>query len=184
MRTGRRGEELSVCTWPISFSLRIFWFEKNLTPYSSTETAGHQARPSRSPHPSPKRGLQEMGCTFDSCIPSFSFLTSTQPPIPFESSTPSPLPANFLLITASFGRILTPSMLGLFQRGRKLNVHPSLLPKYRGPAPIQWSILGEEKETGVCITEMLRKNEGEGIDGGDLWGIEKVVCLVLNQRIG
>jgi methionyl-tRNA formyltransferase len=94
--------------------------------------------------------------------------------MPFHTSTP-PLPANFLLITASFGRILTPPMLGLFQTGRKLNVHPSLLPKYRGPAPIQWSILREEKETGVCVTEMLRKDEGEGIDGGSLWGIEKMV---------
>ena len=96
--------------------------------------------------------------------------------MPFQTSTP-PLPANFLLITASFGRILIPSMLGLFQRGRKLNVHPSLLPKYRGPAPIQWSIICDEKETGVCITEMLRKNEGEGIDGGELWGVERVVCF-------
>jgi len=98
-----------------------------------------------------------------------------QPPMPFETPTP-PLPENSLLVTASFGRILTPSMLGLFQRGRKLNVHPSLLPKYRGPAPIQWSILCDEKETGVCITEMLRKNEGEGIDGGEVWGIESLVC--------
>ena len=104
-----------------------------------------------------------------------------QPPEPFQTSTP-PLPQDHLLITASFGRILSSSTLSLFQQGRKLNVHPSLLPKYRGAAPIQWTILGEDEETGVCVVEMLGRKEGEGVDGGALWGIERLVREVLSLR--
>jgi methionyl-tRNA formyltransferase len=58
---------------------------------------------------------------------------------------------------------------------RRLNVHPSLLPAYRGPAPIQHSIINDENVSGVCIIEMLKKKEG--IDAGSIWGFVKTVCV-------
>ncbi|KAF9528608.1 formyl transferase [Crepidotus variabilis] len=96
-------------------------------------------------------------------------------PEPFCTSSTSAiecLPSNYVLVTASFGRILTDKHLGLFQPGRRLNVHPSLLPKYRGPAPIQHAILNNDKETGVCVIEMTKKSDG--IDAGELWGMEHI----------
>lgn len=95
------------------------------------------------------------------------------PPAPFVVSPdePSPDPSH-LLVTASFGRILRKRHLEPFSPGRRLNVHPSLLPHYRGPAPIQHALLNGETETGVCIIEMLKKTDG-AIDSGDIWGCEK-----------
>ncbi len=55
-----------------------------------------------------------------------------------------------LVLVASYGKILPPELLTLPARGG-LNIHPSLLPKYRGPTPIQSAILAGEKETGVTI---------------------------------
>ena len=82
-------------------------------------------------------------------------------------------PLNHLLITASFGRILSGSQLKLFHPLRRLNVHPSILPAYRGPAPIQHTILNNEKFSGVCIIETLKKRHG--IDAGPVWGSTKMV---------
>ncbi|KAF8955349.1 formyl transferase [Flammula alnicola] len=81
-------------------------------------------------------------------------------------------PANHLLVTASFGRILTDKMLSAFQPSYRLNVHPSLLPAYRGAAPIQHTIMDGETETGVCVIKMLKRSEG--IDAGSLWGCHKM----------
>ncbi|KAI0056221.1 Formyltransferase [Artomyces pyxidatus] len=96
-------------------------------------------------------------------------LKTWRPPLPFhpllDGSTPH---SHHVLVTASFGRILPKSLLRLFKPSRRLNVHPSLLPAYRGPAPIQHAILNDEKETGVCIIEM--KEWKEGIDTGDVYG--------------
>ncbi|KAG6900287.1 hypothetical protein C0993_000260 [Termitomyces sp. T159_Od127] len=63
-------------------------------------------------------------------------------------------------------------MLDNFAPNRRLNVHPSLLPAYRGPAPIQHAILNDEKETGVSVIKMLKFKEG--IDAGDIWGTSRV----------
>lgn len=71
------------------------------------------------------------------------------------------LGADFLVV-AAFGQILPATILELPKRGA-VNVHASLLPKYRGPAPIQWAILRGENETG--ITTMLMDN---GVDTGDM----------------
>lgn len=87
-------------------------------------------------------------------------------PAPFNT-TSTPVPSH-LLVTASFGRILTKSMLANFEPSNRLNVHPSLLPAYRGAAPIQHTILNGEKETGVCIIEMMERQKG--IDAGTVWG--------------
>ncbi|EMD35313.1 hypothetical protein CERSUDRAFT_53461 [Gelatoporia subvermispora B] len=98
-----------------------------------------------------------------------------QPPPPFciePGTVPSP---NHVIITASFGRILRSSLLEMFQLGRRLNVHPSLLPAYRGPAPIQHTIIDGQSETGVCVIEMMERKKG--IDAGAIWGRTRVVCF-------
>lgn len=58
-----------------------------------------------------------------------------------------------LIAVAAYGQILPPAILELPRFGC-LNVHTSLLPKYRGAAPIQWAILNGESETGVTIMKM------------------------------
>lgn len=67
-----------------------------------------------------------------------------------------------LFIVAAYGRILTKEILGtpeLFS----VNLHASLLPKYRGPAPINWALINGERSTGVSIIRM-----DEFIDTGDI----------------
>src|SRR5947208_81618 len=58
-----------------------------------------------------------------------------------------------LIVVAAYGQILPQAVLDLPPLGC-LNVHTSLLPKYRGAAPIQWAILNDEAETGVTIMKM------------------------------
>ena len=71
------------------------------------------------------------------------------------------LAPDFIVVVA-FGQILPRSILEIPRRGA-VNVHASLLPKYRGPAPIQWALIRGEKETGV--TTMLMDS---GVDTGDI----------------
>jgi methionyl-tRNA formyltransferase len=98
---------------------------------------------------------------------------STQPPSPFYPLPGGvPPPSNHLLLTASFGRILPVSLLSLFRPTHTLNVHPSALPAYRGPAPIQRAILNGERDTAVCVIEMKRRG---GIDAGDILGRVPIV---------
>ena len=58
-----------------------------------------------------------------------------------------------LLVVAAYGQILPQAILDLPRHGC-LNVHTSLLPKYRGAAPIQWAILDDQPETGVTLMKM------------------------------
>ena len=67
-----------------------------------------------------------------------------------------------LIVVVAYGKILPKEILTLPPKGC-VNVHGSLLPKYRGAAPIQWSVINGEKETGV--TTMLMD---EGLDTGDM----------------
>jgi methionyl-tRNA formyltransferase len=67
-----------------------------------------------------------------------------------------------VLCVAAYGRILGRDLLELARYGA-VNVHGSLLPKYRGAAPIQWAIASGERETGVTIMQM-----DEGLDTGDV----------------
>ena len=67
-----------------------------------------------------------------------------------------------LIAVAAYGQILPVSILSLPRFGC-LNVHTSLLPRYRGAAPIQWAILNGDAETGVTIMKM-----DEGLDTGDI----------------
>ena len=77
------------------------------------------------------------------------------------SNLVSELKPDFLVVVA-FGKILPENVLALPRLGT-INVHASLLPKYRGPAPIQWAVINGEKETGVC-TQLMEKE----LDTGDL----------------
>jgi len=61
-----------------------------------------------------------------------------------------------LIIVAAYGQILPKEILEIPKNG-SLNVHPSLLPKYRGPTPIQTAILNGDKKTGVTIILMDEK---------------------------
>ena len=72
-----------------------------------------------------------------------------------------------LIAVAAYGQILPPTILELPRYGC-LNVHTSILPKYRGAAPIQWAILNGETETGVTIMRM-----DAGLDTGDIVAMEK-----------
>ena len=67
-----------------------------------------------------------------------------------------------LIAVAAYGKILPVDILELPRLGC-INVHSSLLPKYRGAAPINWAILNGEDETGVTIMYMA-----EGMDTGDI----------------
>jgi len=67
-----------------------------------------------------------------------------------------------IFVVAAYGKILSKEILEMPKYGC-VNVHASLLPKYRGAAPIQWSIIDGEKLTGVTIMQM-----DEGLDTGDM----------------
>ena len=72
-----------------------------------------------------------------------------------------------LIVVAAYGKILPEEILTLPPLGC-VNVHSSLLPKYRGAAPINWAILNGEEETGVTIMYMAK-----GLDTGDIISQEK-----------
>ncbi len=67
-----------------------------------------------------------------------------------------------LLVVAAYGQILSKDVLSTPTRGT-INVHASLLPKYRGAAPVAYAILGGEKQTGVTIIKVT-----PGLDSGDM----------------
>ena len=67
-----------------------------------------------------------------------------------------------IIIVAAFGQILPKSILDLPKYGC-INVHASLLPKYRGAAPIQWAVINGDKVSGVTTMQM-----NEGLDTGDM----------------
>lgn len=76
-----------------------------------------------------------------------------------------------LFVTASYGQIIKQNILDIPKYGT-INVHASLLPKYRGPAPIQGAILNGEKKTGITImkTEL-------GLDTGDIYFMREIDIL-------
>ena len=76
-----------------------------------------------------------------------------------------------LIIVIAYGRIL-PEFVLKYPKYGCINVHASLLPKYRGAAPIQWSVINGEKKTGV--TTMLMD---EGLDTGDMLIIKDIDIL-------
>ena len=73
-----------------------------------------------------------------------------------------------LIVVVAYGRILPKEILALPKYGC-INLHVSLLPKYRGSAPIQWAVLNGDHETGVTIMQM-----DEGVDTGDIMTVVPV----------
>lgn len=82
-----------------------------------------------------------------------------------------------LMIVVAYGQILKPAVLAIPPAGC-INLHASLLPKYRGAAPIQWAIVNGEKETGVTVMYM-----NEALDAGDILA-KKVVPIGEHDTAG
>jgi len=76
-----------------------------------------------------------------------------------------------LIIVVAFGQILKKNLLDIPEWGI-LNIHASLLPRYRGAAPIQWAILNNDAETGLTVMRM-----DEGLDTGPILFQRKVPIL-------
>lgn len=72
-----------------------------------------------------------------------------------------------IFVVASYGKIIPNELLGIPKY--RLNVHPSLLPKYRGAAPVNWPILNGDAETGVSIIDIAEK-----MDTGNIYDQEKL----------
>jgi methionyl-tRNA formyltransferase len=107
----------------------------------------------RLPSPSPVKELAlQHHCTV------FQPLTLKEPSFLEKVSTMNPE----IIVVVAYGKILPPTVLNLPPRGC-INVHASLLPKYRGAAPIQWAIIRGEKMTGITTMYM-----DEGLDTGDI----------------
>lgn len=81
------------------------------------------------------------------------------------------------LIVAGFGKLIPPAWLKL-PRIAALNLHPSLLPKYRGACPAEWAILNGEKETGVTLIRMDEK-----FDQGEIYAQQKILILQKDTRV-
>lgn len=82
-----------------------------------------------------------------------------------------------LLVCIAYGRIFGPKFLGQFPQGG-INLHPSLLPKYRGPSPINAAILAGEDTTGISIQVLA-----PGMDEGDILAQERIL-LSGNETAG
>ena len=73
-----------------------------------------------------------------------------------------------IIVVVAYGCIIPPQLLHIAKYGC-INLHVSLLPKYRGSAPIQWAVLNGDAETGVSIMQL-----DEGLDTGDVLLVEPV----------
>ena len=73
-----------------------------------------------------------------------------------------------IFVVAAYGQILSKEILDMPKYGC-INTHASLLPKYRGAAPIQWAIVDGEEKTGVTVMQM-----DEGLDTGDILYVKEV----------
>lgn len=82
-----------------------------------------------------------------------------------------------IIITCAYGQII-PKELLFFPKYKSINVHASLLPKYRGGAPIHWSIINGEDKTGITIMYM-----DVGMDDGDIIS-QKEVLIDKNDTLG
>lgn len=76
-----------------------------------------------------------------------------------------------LLVVVAYGHILPQRILAIPKQGA-INIHASLLPRYRGPAPIQWAVINREIETGVTLMLM-----DTGLDTGDILSSASVPIL-------
>lgn len=82
-----------------------------------------------------------------------------------------------LIVTCAYGQILSKEVLDIPKLGC-INVHASILPNYRGSAPIQWALFNNEKKTGITIYYM-----DEGMDSGDIIKINEIP-IEENDNVG
>ncbi len=82
-----------------------------------------------------------------------------------------------IIVTAAFGQILSEEFLAIPKYG-VLNVHASLLPKYRGASPIQWAVLNGDKETGITVMRTVK-----AVDAGDIL-LKKVIEIGRKETAG
>ncbi|MFO7262803.1 MAG: methionyl-tRNA formyltransferase [Bacillaceae bacterium G1] len=82
-----------------------------------------------------------------------------------------------LIVTAAYGQLVPPALLQAPRFGC-VNVHASLLPKYRGGAPIHWAIIRGEKETGITLMYMT-----EELDAGDIIA-QRAVPIAWEDTVG
>lgn len=82
-----------------------------------------------------------------------------------------------IAVVVAYGKILPPELLAVPKRGC-VNVHGSLLPRWRGAAPIQWAVIAGDATSGVCTMRM-----DEGMDTGDLL-LTKEVTLAPDETAG
>ena len=88
-----------------------------------------------------------------------------------------------LFVVVSFGQILKKELLAV-PRLYSINLHASLLPKYRGAAPVNWAVINGDKETGATIMRM-----DEGMDSGDIMAQEEIpigeddTSLTMSEKI-
>lgn len=88
-----------------------------------------------------------------------------------------------LLVTAAYGKILPKSVLDIPKFGC-INVHGSLLPKYRGAAPIQWSIINGEEKTGITtMFTDVGMDTGDMLLKGEVEITEDMTCGQLHDRL-
>lgn len=76
-----------------------------------------------------------------------------------------------LIVTLAYGQIVPQELLDIPVLGA-VNLHGSLLPKYRGAAPIQYALMNNEKETGMTLMKMVK-----AMDAGEMYDVEKVQIL-------
>ena len=111
-------------------------------------------------------------CAQDHCIPVYQFekISSEEGEKFLSELKPD------LLITAAFGHILSENILSIPKFGC-INVHASLLPKYRGSAPIQWAIINGEVKTGITTMYTVK-----ALDAGDI--LEQDIVPITPEMTG
>ena len=109
--------------------------------------------------PRSRRGLKAEGTPVK--------IFSQQRKLPFWTSKPhllmeqGVLPSSLLVVVVAYGHILPVSFLNFFPKGA-VNIHPSLLPRWRGAAPIQRALMEGDKKTGVCLQVVSEKLDAGG----------------------
>ncbi len=101
-------------------------------------------------------------CAVKSCAQNFGLPVYSYEKIRFEGVEDLKALNPDIMVTCAFGQILSKEILEIAKYG-VINVHASLLPKYRGSAPIQYSIINGDKVTGITVMQT-----GVGVDTGDI----------------
>lgn len=131
--------------------------------------AGHQVCGAFTQPDKPKnRGMKLQACPVKECALSYGIPVFQ--PVKLRDGTAMEQIRTLdpqLIVVAAYGRILPDEMLDYPPMGC-INVHSSLLPKYRGAAPINWAILNGDTETGVTIMHMASE-----LDAGDIIRMEQ-----------